>query len=221
VTGKEGGAELDALRAQQAGRRDPAAVHDPARGEHRHGHRVDHLRHERQRPDQGLLHRRQKRRSVPARLEPLRHDGIHAGLVQCHRLGDRRRRTDGEGVGVALLGGPVSTPQPLGGAERSDARSCRDAHAGVDVQMSLRPVRTGLWSASGGHEPGPPRKPKPFACSALLALRVLHQGIRPREHEHFLPVITADEVRRRTVSSSNLDDLGALVGRTDDPAVHV
>jgi len=50
---------------------------------------------------------------------------------------------------------------------------------------------------------------------------VLHQGIRPREHEQFLPVITADEVRRRTVSSSNLDDLGALVGRTDDPAVHV
>jgi len=50
---------------------------------------------------------------------------------------------------------------------------------------------------------------------------VLHQRIRPRKHEHFLPVITADKVRRRTVTSSNLDDLGALAGRTDDPAVHV
>lgn len=36
-----------------------------------------------------------------------------------------------------------------------------------------------------------------------------------------MPVVTANEVRRRAVPSPNLDDLGALVGRTDDPAADV
>jgi len=81
--------------------------------------------------------------------------------------------------------------------------------------------RTGGWSASAATSRDGPRRQKPFALSAVLALRVLHRRIRPREHERFLSVITADEVRRRSVSSSNLDDLRALVGRTDDPAVHV
>jgi len=55
----------------------------------------------------------------------------------------------------------------------------------------------------------------------LRALRVLHHGVCPRKHERLMPVVVADEVWRRPVHSPNLDDLGRLVARTDNPAVNV
>ena len=39
-----------------------------------------------------------------------------------------------------------------------------------------------------------------------LVLRVLHRGICPRKHQRLMPVVAANEVRRRPVPPPNLDD---------------
>ena len=57
---------------------DAAPVGDPARRDHRHAHRVDDLRHERDRADERLLGRPQERDAVTGRLGAARDDRVHA-----------------------------------------------------------------------------------------------------------------------------------------------
>ncbi|OLM00538.1 Basic proline-rich protein precursor [Pseudonocardia sp. Ae406_Ps2] len=59
------------VRAEGRHRGHPAGVGDPAGGEDRHVHRVDHRGHQGQRGD--------RPQDVPARLPPLRDDGVDAG----------------------------------------------------------------------------------------------------------------------------------------------
>src|SRR5665811_1067223 len=82
--------------------------------------------------------------------------------------------------------------------------------------------RAAGWSAGAATTQGMgSNRPSRSTSGALAALRVLHGRVRPRKHERLMSVVVADEVRRRPVPSPNLDDLGRLVGRTDNPAVHV
>ena len=98
---KERGAELDGLGAEGQRGGDAAAVHDPARGDHRDADGVDDLRDQRHRAHERSFDRLEERAAVPACLISLDHDRIDARPLERDRLGDRRRGADRERVEVA------------------------------------------------------------------------------------------------------------------------
>jgi len=50
---------------------------------------------------------------------------------------------------------------------------------------------------------------------------MLHRRVRAREHEGLMPVLMSEEIGRGAVPPVDLDDLGHLLGLTDDPPVEV
>ncbi len=64
-------------------------------------------------------------------------------------------------------------------------------------------------------------RPSQTTSDAHAAFWMLHGRVPSGKHEHLMPIVAADEVRRRPVAPPNLDDLGRLVGRANNPAVHV
>lgn len=54
-----------------------------------------------------------------------------------------------------------------------------------------------------------------------LTLRMLHRRVRAGEHEGLVPVLMSQEIGRGAVPPVDLDDLGPLLGLTDDPPVQV
>ena len=94
-----GAADLHAGRAERKRRRDAAPVGDAAGRDHRHLHRIDHLRHQRKRA--GLLGDivGQEHAAMAAGLRALRDDDVGAVLLQPDRFlhDGRRRHHDGAG----------------------------------------------------------------------------------------------------------------------------
>ena len=81
-----GGADLHARRAQREGRRNAASIGNAAGRNHRHLHRIDHLRH--QRKGAGLFGDvfGQEHAAMTARLGTLRNNDVGAVLFQPDRL---------------------------------------------------------------------------------------------------------------------------------------
>ena len=102
--GQEGRAERGATCPKRERRGDPAAVHDPARGEHGHRDGVDHLRHEHEAPDLHFGRRELEGAAMPARLPALRDHDVDAGSFERPRLGHGRRRPDDRRAGRLHLG---------------------------------------------------------------------------------------------------------------------
>jgi len=50
---------------------------------------------------------------------------------------------------------------------------------------------------------------------------MLHRRVRAGEHEGLVPVLMSQEIGRGAVPPVDLDDLGPLLGLTDDPPVQV
>jgi hypothetical protein len=99
------------------------------------------------------------------------------------------------------------------GRERSALRTRRTA-AGFPTGKTFD-----AWQPTASSIPAPTQHPAHHS-GWLAALRVLHQRVWPRKHQRLMSVVVAHEVRRCSVGSPNLDDLGRLVGRTGRPAVH-
>ena len=89
-----GRADLDAGGTERHRRRDAARVADAARGDHRHLHRIDDLRHQRHRAELRRQVGRQKQAAMAARLDPLRDDDVDAARFQPAGFIDRRRRRE-------------------------------------------------------------------------------------------------------------------------------
>jgi hypothetical protein len=82
LAGQKRRADLRGVRAQGERRRDPAAIDDAARGDHRHRYRVDHIGHQRQRASQAIFRFAQERDAMPTRLHARGHDHVNAGIRQ-------------------------------------------------------------------------------------------------------------------------------------------
>jgi hypothetical protein len=126
------------------------------------------------------------------------------------RVAFTRWRGDG-GSGWVCHGGRASEPACISG-RHGRLLSCDGSLAAVifrDGQPAATPQRMGSHRASRSSSRG------------LAALWGLHRRIRPRKHQRLMPVVAADEVWRCAVRSPDLDDLGRVVGRADNPAVHV
>jgi hypothetical protein len=74
------------LRPERERGRDPAPVDNPARGDDRHRHRVDDLRHKSDEADEPVLERANERPAVAARLRALCDDDINPGPRKRGRL---------------------------------------------------------------------------------------------------------------------------------------
>jgi hypothetical protein len=94
-----GGADIGARRAQRKRRRNPARVAQATGRDHRHLHRIDDLRHQRERADLRGDILGEKHAAMPARLRALRDHGINAARLEPARLRRRGRRRDYDAAG--------------------------------------------------------------------------------------------------------------------------
>ena len=117
-TAEERGPELHPVRAEGERRRDPAAVHDPARVQHRERDLLDDGGHERDPADQAVLERPEERPPVAARLARLRDDHVDSAALERHGLLDRRRGAEDH---AARLPDLLEGRDAEGEAEHGDA----------------------------------------------------------------------------------------------------
>ena len=145
-TAQVGAADLHAGGAERECRRDPARVADGAGRDHRHLHRIDHLRHQREGADLRRQIVGQEHAAMAARLAALRDDRIDAALLQPARLVDGGRRTDHDAAGRL---DPLH--QRVAPADRSGSSTTSGLHLLDHLAQRARRTARGCWS-----EPAPP-----------------------------------------------------------------
>jgi hypothetical protein len=128
VTEEKRRPELGGLGAEHEHRRDPGAVHDPARGDHRHAQGADEAAGQREGPLLGIALLGGEKPAVTAGLHALPDDRVDADRFQTLSLVHGGRRPDRVDAELSARGESRRVDEPEGEAEHRGPGPQHDRH---------------------------------------------------------------------------------------------